>query len=187
MMDYGLNNKYDNNKDEYVYSTPNNDIVDYKGDKNFESVDFMQEAIIEAKKAYINLETPIGAVIVRNNEIISRSNNQVEKLKDPTAHAEILAIRNASKDSDYWRLFDCTMYVTLEPCLMCVGAIINSNIKKVVIGCYHKKNSKVDTEVELALELLKLNKVEVEYDLRDECQKLLTMFFSELRKIKNQK
>lgn len=152
-----------------------------------EKVDFMKEAIIEANKAYENLETPIGAIIVRNNKIISRSFNQVEKLKDPTAHAEILAIKDASTNSDYWRLFDSTIYVTLEPCLMCVGAIINSNIKKVVIGCRRKKNSKVDKEIETALEMLRVNKIEVEYDLNDECQKLLTRFFSELRRQNNKK
>ena len=95
---------------------------------------FMQEAIKEAQKAYRKLEVPVGAVIVKDGEIIARAHNFKETKFDTTKHAEILAIQKASKKLKSWRLIDCEMYITLEPCTMCAGAIINSRIKKLYIG-----------------------------------------------------
>jgi tRNA(adenine34) deaminase len=93
---------------------------------------FMKEAFEEARKAYDLGEVPVGAVVVFQNQIIARSYNQVESLKDATAHAETLAIRQAAAHLSNWRLLECTLYCTLEPCLMCAGAMILSRLKKAV-------------------------------------------------------
>ena len=100
---------------------------------------FMKEALKEAKKAYEKLEVPVGCVIVKEGKIIARAHNLKETKLDTTKHAEILAIQKASKKLESWRLLDCEMYVTLEPCSMCAGAIINSRIKKVYIGTTDEK------------------------------------------------
>ena len=92
---------------------------------------FMMQAWKEAQKAYEKLEVPVGAIIVKDGKIIARAHNQKETKFDTTKHAEILAIQKASKKLNSWRLIDCDMYVTLEPCSMCAGAIINSRIKNV--------------------------------------------------------
>ncbi len=101
---------------------------------------FMKEALKEAKKAYKKLEVPVGTVIVKNGEIIARAYNQKESKKNATKHAEIIAIEKACKKIDNWRLNDCELYVTLEPCPMCAGAIMNSRIKKVYIGTMEEKS-----------------------------------------------
>ena len=98
-----------------------------------EAEKFMKEALNEAKKAYEKLEVPVGAVIVKNGKIIARAHNEKETKFDTTKHAEILAIQKASKKLKSWRLIDCDMYVTLEPCPMCAGAIINSRIRKCIL------------------------------------------------------
>ena len=97
---------------------------------------WMRLALNEAIKAYDNDEIPVGAVIIKDNQIIAKGYNQKELLKDATAHAEIIAITSASAYIDNWRLNDCAMYVTMEPCAMCSGAIINSRIKNVYFGVY---------------------------------------------------
>ena len=91
---------------------------------------FMKEALKQAKKAYDKLEVPVGAVIVKDGKIIARAYNQKEEKNDTTNHAEIMAIKKASKKLNSWRLLDCDMYVTLEPCSMCAGALIQSRIRK---------------------------------------------------------
>ncbi len=100
---------------------------------------FMEEALKQAKKAAKKDEVPVGAVIVRRGKIISRARNEREDKKDPLAHAELLAIKRAARKIGGWRLSDCTIYVTLEPCPMCAGAIANSRISEVVFGAYDKK------------------------------------------------
>ncbi|WIV12620.1 tRNA adenosine(34) deaminase TadA [Proteiniborus sp. MB09-C3] len=100
---------------------------------------FMKIAIDEAYKAYSIGEVPVGAIIVNNHKIIATGYNMREILRDPTAHAEIIAIKKASEFLGGWRLIDCTMYVTLEPCAMCAGAIVNSRIERVVIGAKDPK------------------------------------------------
>ncbi len=151
-----------------------------------ETEKYMKEAIKEAKKAYIEGEIPVGAVIVKNNKIIARAYNQKEGKLDTTKHAEILAIQKASKKLKAWRLTDCEMYVTLEPCSMCAGALIQSRIKKVYIGTMDEKTGACGSVLNL-LEDYKFNhKVEIENGiLQEECEGLLKQFFKELRSTKN--
>ncbi len=151
-----------------------------------ETEKYMKEAIKEAKKAYIEGEIPVGAIIVRNNKIIARAYNQKEGKLDTTKHAEILAIQKASKKLKAWRLTDCEMYVTLEPCSMCAGALIQSRIKKVYIGTMDEKTGACGSVLNL-LEDFKFNhKVEIENGiLQEECEGLLKQFFKELRSTKN--
>lgn len=100
----------------------------------------MKHALRQAESAYAEDEVPIGAVVVANNQIIGKGYNQVERLSDPTAHAEMLAITAASASLDSKFLNDCVLYVTVEPCVMCYGAIKNARIKKVIIGCMEPKH-----------------------------------------------
>lgn len=100
---------------------------------------YMEIALKEAKKAKIQDEVPVGAVIVKNNVVISKAHNQKEKTQNPIKHAEIIAIERACKKLNTWHLDDCILYVTLEPCLMCTGAIVQSRIKKVVFATYSEK------------------------------------------------
>lgn len=149
---------------------------------------FMKEALLEARKAYKKLEIPVGAIIVKDGEIIARAHNVKEEKKDTTKHAEILAIQRASKKLDTWRLNDCEMYVTLEPCPMCAGAIIQSRLKKVYIGTMDEKTGACGSVLNL-LEDYKFNhKVEVEKGiLKDDCEKMLKEFFVILREYKKSK
>lgn len=147
--------------------------------------EFMREAIKEAKKAYKKLEVPVGAVIVKNGEIIARAHNLKETKLDTTKHAEILAIQRASKKLQSWRLIDCEMYVTLEPCSMCAGALINSRIKKVYIGALDQKTGAAGSVLNLFEDYTFNHKVEIEKGIMsDECEKLLKDFFKHLREIK---
>lgn len=148
-----------------------------------ESSFYMKEALKEAYKAYNKKETPIGAVIVKDNQIIARAHNLTETLKDSTAHAEILAIKQASEKLGGWRLTDCDLYVTLEPCIMCSGAIVNSRIKKLIIGTRHIKNSYIEKQNEFKLDYFDNNNVKVAFDvLQEECSIILQEFFKALRK-----
>ena len=146
---------------------------------------FMKQALKEAEKAYKKLEVPVGAVIVKDGTIIARGYNQKETKKDTTKHAEIIAIQKASKKLGSWRLIDCEMYVTLEPCSMCAGAIINSRLKRIYIGTRDEKTGAVGSVLNL-LEDYKFNhKVEIERGImQKECEKILKDFFKELRKSK---
>ena len=150
-----------------------------------EKIKFMKEALKEAKKAYDKLEVPVGAVIVKDGKIIARAHNQKETKYDTTKHADILAIQKASKKLNSWRLIDCEMYVTLEPCSMCAGALINSRVKKVYIGAKDEKTGAVGSVLNL-LEDYKFNHVvEVEKGiLQEDCENLLKDFFKMLRKSK---
>jgi tRNA(adenine34) deaminase len=96
---------------------------------------FMREALRQAKKAYAAAEVPVGAVVVREGKIIARAHNQVELLKDATAHAEMLALTQAEAGVGDWRLTDCDLYVTKEPCAMCAGALVHTRIRRVIFGC----------------------------------------------------
>lgn len=149
---------------------------------------FMKEALKEAQKAYEKLEVPVGAVIVKDGKIIARAHNQKETKKDTTKHAEILAIQKASKKLESWRLIDCEMYVTLEPCSMCAGAIINSRIKKIYIGTLDKKTGAAGSVFNLFEDYTFNHKVEIEKGiLQKDCEQILKDFFKELRKIKKEK
>lgn len=146
---------------------------------------YMKEAIKQAKKAYEMNEVPIGCVIVYENKIISRGYNRRTIDKNPLAHAEMIAIKKASKKIGDWRLEDCTMYVTLEPCQMCSGAIVQSRMKKVVVGCMNAKAGCAGSILNL-LQMEAFNhQVELETGiLEEECSLLMKNFFKELRKAK---
>ena len=145
---------------------------------------FMKEALKEAKKAYDKLEIPVGAVIVKDGKIIARAHNLKETKKDTTNHAEILAIKKASKKLDSWRLLDCEMYVTLEPCAMCAGAIIQSRIKKIYIGTLDEKTGAAGSVLNV-FEYPFNHQVEVEKGiLKENCENILKDFFKMLRKYK---
>lgn len=143
---------------------------------------FMKEAIRQAKKAYALREVPIGCVIVYEGKIIARGYNRRNTDKNTTSHAEINAIRKASKKLGDWRLEGCTLYVTLEPCQMCAGAIVQARIDKVVIGSMNPKAGCAGSVLNL-LEMDGFNhKVEVERGvLEEECSTMLSGFFKELR------
>ena len=147
---------------------------------------FMKEALKEAKKAYKKLEIPVGAVIVKDGKIIARGHNLKETKEDTTKHAEIIAIQKASKKLSAWRLIDCEMYVTLEPCAMCAGAIINSRIKKLYIGTMDEKTGAVGSVLNLFEDFTFNHKVETEKGImQDECKNMLKQFFKEIRESKN--
>ena len=149
---------------------------------------FMKIALKEAKKAYEKLEVPVGAVIVKNGEVIAKAHNLKETKYDTTKHAEILAIQKASKKLESWRLLDCEMYVTLEPCSMCAGAIINSRIKKIYIGTLDKKTGAAGSVLNLFEDYKFNHKVEVEKGiLKNECEEILQVFFKKLRESKKAK
>lgn len=146
---------------------------------------FMKEALKEAKKAYQKLEVPVGAVIVKDEKILARAHNIKETKKDTTKHAEIIAIQKASKKLNNWRLTDCDMYITLEPCTMCTGAIINSRIRKIYIGTMDEKTGACGSKLNLLEDYTFNHKVELETGiLKNECKEILQDFFKNLRKMK---
>lgn len=143
---------------------------------------FMKEALKEAKKAYEEFEIPIGAVIVWDGKIIGRGYNRVETLKNSLAHAEVIAIDEASKSIDAWRLIDATIYVTLEPCAMCAGAMVNSRIKRLVIGSLDPKRGCAGSLMNIVNHEGLNHKLEVETGvLEEECKRILQSFFKDLR------
>ena len=146
---------------------------------------YMREAIRQAKKAYKLDETPIGCVIVHDGKIIGRGYNRRNTDKSPLAHAEITAIKKASKKLGDWRLEECTLYVTLEPCQMCAGAIIQSRIPRVVVGCMNPKAGCAGSVLNL-LDVKAFNhQAELTTGvLEEECSALMTGFFKELREKK---
>ena len=143
---------------------------------------YMRVAIREAKKAYDKEEVPIGAVIVKDGKIIARAHNLRESLKQACAHAEILAIQKACKKFDAWRLEDCDMYVTLEPCPMCAGAIINARIKNLYFGALESKSGAAGSKLNLFSDYKFNHSVNVVSGvLENECVALLKDFFKMLR------
>ena len=149
---------------------------------------FMEEAIKEAKKAAKKLEVPVGCVIVKNGEIIAKAHNQKETKLDTTRHAEIIAIQKASKKLEAWRLLDCEMYVTLEPCSMCAGAMIQARIKKVYIGAMDAKTGACGSVLNLLQDYNFNHIVEIETGIEKEAsEKILKDFFKKLREIKKVK
>ncbi|NLO47524.1 MAG: nucleoside deaminase [Clostridiales bacterium] len=143
---------------------------------------FMREAIMLAKEAMSEHEVPVGCVIVRNDEIVGRGRNRRERGKNALAHAEISAIDEACKNLGGWRLPDCTLYATLEPCPMCAGAIIQARIEIVCFGAYDEKSGACGSVLNL-FEYGFNHKPVVEGGLlRDECAALLSEFFQSLRK-----
>ena len=137
-----------------------------------EHIKFMNKALKEAEKAFIKDEIPVGAIIVKNGKIISRAHNSKETTKNACAHAEILAIQKACKKLNSWRLLNCEMYVTLEPCPMCAGALINSRIKKIYIGTNDEKTGACGTKLNLLNDYKFNHNVQVQkYILKEECSR----------------
>jgi tRNA(adenine34) deaminase len=148
---------------------------------------FMQAALAEAEIAESLGEVPIGAVIVHNGQFIGRGHNLRESSQDPTTHAEVIAIRQAAQHLQSWRLLDCTLYVTLEPCVMCMGAIILARIPRLVFGCHDPKVGAVGSLYNFAEDDRFNHRVEVENGvLRQECSQQLSAFFRKLREEKKQ-
>ncbi len=144
---------------------------------------FMTEALKEAKKAFELGEIPIGAVIVKDEEIIARGHNLREITKDPTAHAEIMAIRRASEALGGWRLTNCDLYVTIEPCPMCAGAIMMSRISRLFIGSMDPKGGAAGSLYNIVNDDRLNHKAEIIYDvLSNECSSIMKEFFKKLRK-----
>lgn len=148
---------------------------------------YMKAALREAKKAYLLDEVPIGCVIVQNDKIIARGYNRRNTDKNTLAHAELIALRKACRKTGDWRLEDCTMYITLEPCQMCAGAIVQARIKKVVIGAMNAKAGCAGSVINL-LQIPEFNhQVEVEKGvLEEECSSMLSGFFIKLREKKKE-
>lgn len=143
---------------------------------------WMKEALKEAEKAYKKEEIPVGAVIVKERKIIARAHNLKELKQTAIAHAEILAIQKANKKLQNWRLIDCDMYITLEPCMMCMGAIISSRIKNIYIGTLDPKKDEEESKRNLE-EYENKYGVHVEIGiLQEKCEYILKEFFKNLRK-----
>ncbi len=144
--------------------------------------DWMRLALKQAEKAYDLDDVPIGAVIVRNEEVLAFAYNEKELCQDPTAHAEIVAIRRAAEALGHWRLTDCTLYVTLEPCPMCAGAIIQSRLKQLVYGASDSKGGAVESVMNVLHEKAWNHKVQVTAGiLEEECANILKAYFKEKR------
>lgn len=144
--------------------------------------DWMRLALREAKQAFDMDEVPIGAVVVCHGQILALSHNEKEKNQDPTAHAEMLAIQRAAEKMGHWRLEDAVLYVTLEPCAMCAGAIVQSRLKQLVYGASDSKGGAAGSVVNVLQENLWNHKVEVTAGvLEEECSELLKKFFQRKR------
>lgn len=142
----------------------------------------MNEALIEAKKAYEKGEVPIGAVITRKGRIIARGHNLKEHLKDPTAHAEIICIRDAARKVGEWRLTDCQLYVTIEPCCMCAGAVVQARIPRLIIGAMDPKAGAAGSLLNVVEDERFNHRVTVTRGvLEEECSALIKDFFRHLR------
>jgi tRNA(adenine34) deaminase len=144
---------------------------------------FMGEALRQAQMAYLKEEVPVGAVIVREGRIIARSHNQVETLKDATAHAEMLGLTQAQSMAGDWRLTDCDLFVTKEPCPMCAGAIVHCRVRRVVFGCPDEKGGAAGGGFVNLLQQPTLNHQCAITDgvLAEESRQLLRLFFAEAR------
>lgn len=144
---------------------------------------FMGEALRQAQMAYLKEEVPVGAVIVREGRIIARSHNQVETLKDATAHAEMLGLTQAQSVAGDWRLTDCDLFVTKEPCPMCAGAIVHCRIRRVIFGCPDEKGGAAGGGFINLLQQPTLNHQCSITDgvMADESRQLLRLFFTEAR------
>ncbi len=148
-----------------------------------EDIYFMNLALEEATLAYGKGEVPVGAVLVSNGRVLSRACNLREASRDPSAHAEILAMRTSAKESDSWRLTGATLYVTKEPCIMCSGAIINARIRRVVYGCRDIKAGGVDSLYTILTDPRLNHRVDVTPGVLEQtCAGLLRRFFRERRK-----
>lgn len=148
---------------------------------------WMRVALQEASLALKKKEVPVGAVVVYQDKVIGRGHNQIETLNDPTAHAEILAIGAAANYLNSWRLSGAVLYVTLEPCAMCAGAIVLARMKKLVFGAFDPKAGACSSLYNLVQDGRLNHQVEVVSEvLNEDCSALLQAFFKELRKVKDE-
>ena len=146
-------------------------------------IEFMKLALEQAKKAYKKDEVPIGAVIVCNDKVVAKGFNIREKRNDPTGHAEIVAVKKACKKRRSWRLEDCTIYVTVEPCSMCAGALLWTRIKRIVFGAFDAKGGALGSSYNLFEQKNLNHKAEITSGvLEEECSKIMKDFFKTKRK-----
>ena len=146
-------------------------------------IEFMKLALEQAKKAYKKDEVPIGAVIVCNDKVVAKGFNIREKRNDPTGHAEIVAVKKACKKRRSWRLEDCTIYVTVEPCSMCAGALLWTRIKRIVFGAFDAKGGALGSSYNLFEQKNLNHKAEITSGvLEEECSKIMKEFFKAKRK-----
>ena len=151
----------------------------------YEQIDkqYMEEALIEAQKAFDMGEIPVGAVIVKDGQIVGRGHNTTESDKDPTCHAEIAAIREAAKTLGGWRLPGCSMYVTTEPCSMCAGAIVLARIERLYVGTMDPKAGACGSLMNIVCDERLNHQVQLETGImQEECSEILKRFFRQLRK-----
>ncbi len=147
--------------------------------------DFMREALRLARKAYDGDEVPVGAVVVRAGKIIARAYNQIELLKDATAHAEMLALTQAEAAVGDWRLIDCDLYVTKEPCPMCAGAIVHTRMRRLIFGCSDERAGAAGSVINLLQMSLLNHRAEITSGvLQTECAAILQSFFQKQRSLK---
>ncbi len=143
---------------------------------------FMRLAMEEAEKAFQNSEIPVGAILVINNTVISRAHNMKEASGDPTAHAEVLVIRDGAVSTGEWRLKEATLYVTKEPCVMCAGAMINARLNRLVFGCRDERFGAVNSRFQLLHDPYLNHEVRVVAGvLEEECANILSRFFEKRR------
>lgn len=179
--DQNIRNKEDGVKDSCTDQQVTEPEISDEDRKMYEA--YMAKAIKLAQKAYVQGDVPIGCVIVKDDKVIARGYNKRNLKKTTLAHAELLAIEQASKKLGDWRLEDCTMYVTLEPCQMCAGAIVQARIQKVVIGCMNKKAGCAGSILNMFDMPAFNHQVETVYGIRqEECSSLMKNFFADLRK-----
>ncbi len=145
---------------------------------------FMRQALVEAQKSLKREEVPVGAVLVSENEIISRAHNEPIAKNDPTAHAEMIAIRKAGSKKRNYRLPDCDLYVTLEPCAMCLGAAVHARIRRLVFGALDPKGGAVESAMKFPLEGMNHRVEIVGGVLAEECGNILKDFFKTKRRSK---
>ena len=159
--------------------------MDRRAEESSFDISFMVQALQQAQEAAREDEIPVGALIVRNNVVIAKGRNQREALQDPTAHAEVFALKQTTSALKSWRLNDCTLYVTLEPCIMCVGAILQARIARLVFGCLDPKAGAVESLYRMCEDARLNHRVEVSRGILDhECAEILENFFSDLRRAK---
>ena len=144
---------------------------------------YMKMALKEAEKAELIDEVPIGCVIVKDDKVIARTHNVKESSKDPTGHAEILAIKKACKKVDNWRLEDCDIYITLEPCIMCSGALIQARIRSIYFGAYDFKGGGLGSSIDvLTADNINHHPIVEGGILLEECSKKISKYFQSKRK-----
>jgi len=144
--------------------------------------DWMRLALMQAQTAFEQGEVPIGAIVVHNGQVIAAAHNEKEQRNDPTAHAEVLAIQRAAEILESWRLTDAIMYVTLEPCPMCAGAIVQSRLKQIVYGCADLKGGAAGSVMNVLNYTLWNHRVDIVAGvLEEECSEILKLFFKRLR------